>query len=101
MVKTLDLTNFQDSIGETEVALVKFWAPWCGPCKTYAPTFDKFAEDNQNVGCFSVDCEEFPELAQEYDIMSIPATVLFKNGEYSKTRTGKLTQEQLITLSEG
>lgn len=100
MVKSLDLTSFQDSIGDTEVALVKFWAPWCGPCKTYAPTFDKFAEENQNVNCFSVDCEEFPELAQEYDIMSIPATVLFKNGEYSKTRMGKLTQEQLTKMIE-
>ncbi len=99
MVKSLDLTTFQDSVGETEVALVKFWVPWCGPCKTYAPTFDKFAEDNQNVSCFSVDCEEFPELAQEYDVMSIPATILFKNGEYAKTRAGKLTAEQLEKLA--
>jgi thioredoxin len=99
MVKTLNLTNFQESVAETEVALVKFWAPWCGPCNTYAPTFDKFAEGNKNVVCFSVDCEEFPELAQEFDVMSIPATLLFKNGEYTKTRSGKLTAEQLETLA--
>jgi thioredoxin 1 len=100
MVKTLDLTNFQDSVAESKVALVKFWAPWCGPCKTYAPTFDKFAEDNQSVSCFSVDCEEFPELAQEFDVRSIPATLLFKNGEYAKTRSGKLSAEQLSSLIE-
>jgi thioredoxin 1 len=98
MVKTLDLTTFQDSITDSELALVKFWAPWCGPCKTYAPTFDKFAEDNQDVSCFSVDCEEFPELAQEFDVMSIPATLLFKNGEYAKTRSGRLSEDQLISL---
>ena len=44
----LNLINFQDSIEEGKV-LVKFWAPWCGPCKNYAPTFEKFAEENPEI----------------------------------------------------
>ena len=46
----LNLINFQDSIEEGKV-LVKYWAPWCGPCKNYAPTFEKFAEENPEIKC--------------------------------------------------
>jgi thioredoxin 1 len=98
MVTDLDLINFHDSIEEEKIALVKFWAPWCGPCKTYAPVYEKFAEDNTNVACFSVDCEEFPDLASEFDIMSIPATLVFKDGKLADTKQGKLTVEQLQNL---
>jgi thioredoxin 1 len=93
----LNLINFQDSIEEGKV-LVKFWAPWCGPCKNYAPTFEKFAKENPEIKCFSVDCEEFPELSAEYEIMSIPMTVLFINGHAKVLKQGKLTKEQLENL---
>lgn len=99
MVTNLNTINFQDSIDNSEIALVKFWASWCGPCKAYAPVFDKFAEENSNVNCFSVDCEESSSIAREHDIMSIPATALFKNGKYVSMKSGKLTYEQLTEFT--
>lgn len=95
MVTNLNTINFQDTIDNTNIALIKFWASWCGPCKAYAPTFEKFAQDNNDVSCFSVDCEESASLASDHDIVSIPATVLYVEGKFKGVRSGKLTEQQL------
>lgn len=96
----LDTFSFNDAIDIEGVALVKFSAKWCGPCKVYAPVFEKFAEENPDIKCFSVDCEESPELAEEYRIMSIPMTLLFVDGKFIKQRQGKLNEEQLLELAK-
>ena len=96
----LDTFSFNDAIDVPGVVLVKFSAIWCGPCKVYAPVFEKFAEENPDVKCYSVDCEESPELAEEHGIMSIPMTLLFVDGKFVKQRQGKLSLEQLLELSK-
>ena len=98
----LNLMNFQDTIDEIEgYALVKFWASWCGPCKRYAPTFDKFAEENPAVKCFSVDAEKEQGLCEEYGVSSIPVTLVFKDGEFKTKASGILTAEKLSELTNG
>ena len=93
--------NFQDTIDEIEgYALVKFWASWCGPCKRYAPTFDKFAEENPAVKCFSIDAEKEQGLCEEYGVSSIPVTLVFKNGELVTKASGILTAEKLSELTK-
>jgi len=59
--------------------VIKFWAPWCGPCRMYAPTFDKVAEkyDGQ-VEFINVNVDEDKELSNQYNVRSIPHTVLVK-----------------------
>ena len=94
--------NFQDTIDEIEgYALVKFWASWCGPCKRYAPTFDKFAEENPAVKCFSIDAEKEQGLCEEYGVSSIPVTLVFKNGDLVTKASGILTAEKLSELTNG
>ena len=95
----LDTFSFNDAVDVQGVVLVKFSAKWCGPCKVYAPTFEKFAEENPEIKCYSVDCEESPELAEEHGIMAIPMTLLFVDGKFVKQRQGKLSEEQLSELS--
>ena len=95
----LDSTNFYDSISEGKV-LVKFEASWCGPCKAYGPTFKKFSEDNENIKCFSLDCQTAPEIAEDFDVKSIPVTILFVNGEEISRKTGALSKEQLSDFSD-
>jgi len=97
----LNLMNFQDTIDDIEgYALVKFGASWCGPCKRYAPTFDKFAEENPEVKCFSIDVEKEQGLCEEYGVSSIPVTLVFKNGELVTKASGILTAEKLSELTK-
>jgi len=93
----LNTDNFYDSISEG-VVLVKFEASWCGPCKAYTPIFKEFAAENENIKCFSVDCQENPDLASDFDVRSIPVTIAFKDGEEGKRLPGKLSKEQLLSL---
>ncbi len=94
--------NFQDTIDEIEgYTLVKFGASWCGPCKRYAPTFDKFAEENPQVKCFSVDAEKEQGLCEEYAVTSIPVTLVFKDGEFKTKVSGILSVEKLSELTNG
>ena len=97
----LNLMNFQDTIDEVDgFALVKFGASWCGPCKRYAPTFDKFAEENPEVKCFSIDAEKEQGLCEEYDVTSIPVTLVFKGGELVDRANGILTAEKLAEMTK-
>jgi thiol-disulfide isomerase/thioredoxin len=97
----LNLMNFQDTIDEIEgYALVKFGASWCGPCKRYAPTFDKFAEENPQVKCFSVDAEKEQGLCEEYAVTSIPVTLVFKGGEFKTKVSGILTADKLFEITK-
>lgn len=95
----LDSTNFYDSISEGKV-LVKFEASWCGPCKAYGPIFKKFSEENENIKCFSLDCQVAPEIAEDFDVKSIPVTILFVNGEEISRKTGSLSKEQLTDFCD-
>ena len=93
----LNTNNFYDSVSDGKV-LVKFEASWCGPCKAYTPIFKEFASENESVKCFSVDCQEDADIATDFDIKSIPVTILFENGEEKKRLPGKLSKEQLLNL---
>jgi thioredoxin len=97
----LNLMNFQDTIDEIEgYALVKFGASWCGPCKRYAPTFDKFAEENPDVKCFSIDAEKEQGLCEEYGVSSIPVTLVFKNGKFLNKVSGILSTDNLSEITK-
>ena len=96
-MKNLTTFDFQDNV-EDGISLVKFWALWCGPCKRYAPTFDAFAEENPDIKCFSVDAEAEQDLCSEFNVSSIPVTLLFKDGELRETKNGILTKDQLNEL---
>ena len=98
-MKNLTTFDFQDNV-ENGISLVKFWALWCGPCKRYALTFDAFAEENPDIKCFSVDAEAKKDLCTEYNVSSIPVTLLFKNGEHLKSLNGILSKEQLSELTK-
>lgn len=61
--------------------LVDFWASWCGPCKMLAPVLDEIASETNDFEIIKVEVDENPELAAQYEVMSVPTLFIMKNGE--------------------
>jgi thioredoxin 1 len=82
--------------------VVDFWAEWCGPCKIMAPHFDSVAKDlKHKIGFGKLNVDDNIEVAQKFEIMSIPTLLFFKDGEVVHSAVGALNKEQLKqTLEE-
>ena len=89
--------NFQAEVIESEVpVLVDFWAPWCGPCRMVAPVVEEIAKER--VGALKVvkmNTDENQQTAINFNIMSIPTLILFRNGEPAKTVIGAYPKRKL------
>lgn len=84
----LDKNNFKEEISKGLV-LIDFWAPWCGPCRAIAPTLEKLAvEFDTKATITKVNTDDYPELAQEFEVMGIPALFVLKDGEIVDRFTG-------------
>ena len=97
---TVELTkdNFEQTIVDNELVLVDFWAEWCGPCKMFAPVYDKVSEEHEGAVFAKVDTEAQPELAQAFGIMSIPTLMIFKENVAVFSQPGALPEAALGDL---
>jgi thioredoxin 1 len=78
------------------LAVVDFWAPWCGPCLQMAPALDAFAEVNQGkIRVFKLDVDDNPKTAERYEIRSIPTVIFFRDGEPVYVSRGAMSQAKL------
>lgn len=93
--------NFDELvINNSGLALVDFWATWCGPCQMQAPIIEELAEELDDVTVGKIEVEAEMELATKYGISSIPTIMLFKNGECVSTQIGFRSKEELLELIE-
>ena len=95
----LTTENFRKEVLEYEgVAMVDFWASWCGPCQMVGPIIEEIAGEVTDAKICKVDVDENPELAKEYRVMSIPTLMVFKNGEAVKREVGAKPKDEILDM---
>ena len=97
MAKVITSLNIGEVLAETPVAVVDFWASWCGPCRILSPTVDEIARELEGevtvAKCNVDDCEE---IAGDYGIRSIPTLLFFKDGELRDRLVGVVPKEAIL-----
>ena len=99
-MSTVDLTeeSFSDTISENPIVLVDFWAAWCGPCRQFAPVYDKVSNDHPEIVFGKVDTEGQPQLAGAFGISSIPTLMAVRDGIVLYSQAGALNEQALSQL---
>ncbi|MGA4845199.1 thioredoxin [Streptomyces sp. G5(2025)] len=97
---TLELTkeNFDRTVTDNEFVLIDFWASWCGPCKQFAPVYEKAAEANPDLVFAKVDTEAQPELAAAFNIQSIPTLMIVRDQVAVFAQPGALPEAALTDV---
>ena len=95
----VDENNFEEEVlNSGKTVLVDFYADWCGPCKMLAPVIDAVSETNTDVKFVKVNVDEIPDLAEKYEVMSIPTLVVIKNGQVANRSVGVIDKNKLEEL---
>ena len=97
---TIDITEatFQETLSKNEIVLVDWWADWCGPCKAFAPTYEKASETHPDITFAKVDTEQEQQLSAMAQITSIPTLMVFRDNILLFSQAGALPPAQLEEL---
>ena len=98
-VLDVDTSNFETEVIKNEKkVLIDFYADWCGPCQKLSPIVDKFAEEHSEIKVVRIDIDAQENLADRYNIRSIPTLVVIENGEEINRVIGLVSEEKIIEL---
>ena len=92
-------SNFEQEVMNSEKpVLLDFWAPWCGPCRMVGPILDEIAAERPDIKVCKINVDEEPELAQQYQVMSIPRLMVIKNGEIVNSSVGAKPKAKILAM---
>jgi thioredoxin 1 len=103
-VMELTKENFEEVVTSNGTVIVDYWAPWCGPCRGFAPVFERVAEANPDVVFAKVNTDAEQEIAQHFQIRSIPTLMVFRDQIIVFSQPGALPQnalEQIVEKAKG
>lgn len=88
-------SNFQATIDNNDIVIIDFWAPWCGPCRSFAPIYEKISEKHPDVVFAKLNTEDEQGLATQFNIRSIPTIALFREQIILMMQPGALPESAL------
>ena len=89
-------SNFQAEVIESETPiLVDFWAPWCAPCRAIAPLLEEINAERDGLRIVKLNTDDNPQTAANYEVLSIPTLILFRNGQVAKKVIGAMPKRRL------
>ena len=97
---TVEITggNFKDVVERDGIVLIDWWAPWCGPCRAFGPTYEKVAQKHPDITFGKVNTEDQPELAGSFEIRSIPTLMILRDKVLLFSQPGALPEAALEDL---
>mgnify|MGYP002734620826 CR=1 FL=1 len=91
--------NFEEEVLKSEkTVLIDFYADWCGPCKMFSPIVEAVAEENEDIKVVKIDVDNAQDLAIKYQVMSIPTTVVIKDGKEVNRVVGMVSKSDLVEM---
>lgn len=91
--------NFEEEVlNSDKTVLIDFYAEWCMPCKAYSPIVESVASENEDIKVVKIDVDNAQEIAYKYQVMSIPTTVIIKNGQEVNRAVGMMSKSDLVEM---
>lgn len=99
--REITIQEFHDVVDQNDIVFLDFWAAWCGPCRMFAPVFEKASEQHPDIVFGQIDTEDQRELSAAFHISSIPTLMVFREGVLVFSQPGALGAPQLDQLIAG